>query len=169
MSNNKTTETAVKFTLHGYIKAQIAKAIGFHERTLPDMTWKNILQLSWLKIQIAISDLRTFLVGSKTDDELCGRRWFYLIDLVKAHEESEPKDVVRDKHGSWNDWFEELVNLSVLREMASFEMNYHRTGRPQYSWSRDDMSEEEIARLPDWWFDGTRAKRQLRKINAKKN
>ena len=53
--------------------------------------------------------------------------------------------------------------------MASFEMNYHRTGKIQYSWNRDDMSEESIAELPEWWFDGTKAKKQLRKINAKQD
>ena len=41
MSKDKSAKPAI-FTLHGYIKAQIAKAIGFHERTLPDMTWKSI-------------------------------------------------------------------------------------------------------------------------------
>jgi len=27
------------------------------------------------------------------------------------------------------------------------------------------MSEASIAELPEWWFDGTRAKRKLREIN----
>ena len=166
MSKNKTTETTT-FTLHGYIKAQIARRLGFWERTLPDMTWKSIFMSRWLKTRIAVGDLRTFLVGSKTDDELCGRRWMYLIDRITAHKEAEPKNVVRDEHGTWNDWFEELVRLEVECEMAHFEMHYHRAGRPQYSWSRDDMSAEDVAKLPDWWFDGTRAKRKLREINGK--
>ena len=63
-------------------------------------------------------------------------------------------------------WLDELIELSVDREMAYFEMLYHRDGKQKYSWSRDDMSEESIAALPDWWFDGTRAKRQLRKIRG---
>ena len=145
MSKDKSAKPAI-FTLHGYIKAQIAKAIGFHERTLPDMTWMSILQLLWLKIQIAISDLRTFLVGSKTDDHLC-EKW-------------EPE---------YRKWFDKLVKLTVDRDMASFEMDYHRTGKIKYSWTRDDLSEADIAKLPDWWFDGTKAKRQLRKINAKQD
>ena len=166
MSNNKTTETAA-ITLHGYIKTQIARLTGFHKPK--EVSWKLIL-FSWgLKTQIAIGNLRTFLVGSQTDDELCGRRWFYLIDRIKAHKEAEPIDVVRDEHGIWNEWFEKLVKLEVECEMAHFEMHYHRTGKPQYSWNRDDMTAEDVANLPEWWFDGTKAKRQLRKINAKQD
>ena len=162
MSKNKTTETTT-FTLHGYIKAQIARRLGFWERTLPDMTWKSIFMSCWLKTRIAVGDLRTFLVGSKTDDELCGRRWFYLIDEIRVHKAMEPA-----KTAHWYDkWFDKLVKLEVECEMAHFEMHYHRTGRQQYSWSRDDMSAENVAKLPDWWFDGTRAKRKLREINGK--
>jgi len=170
MSKDKSAKPAI-FTLHGYIKAQIAKAIGFHERTLPDMTWMSILQLLWLKIQIAISDLRTFLVGSRTDDELCGRRWFYLIDQISDHEAIEPStDLPTEKwEPEYRKWFDKLVKLTVDRDMASFEMDYHRTGKIKYSWTRDDLSEADIAKLPDWWFDGTKAKRQLRKINAKQD
>ncbi len=89
MSKNKSAETAV-FTLHGYIKSKVATAIGFHERTLPTMTWKSIFKSCWLKTQIAVANLRTFLVGSRTDDELCGRRWFYLIDQIRDHKDLEP-------------------------------------------------------------------------------
>ena len=32
-----------------------------------------------------------------------------------------------------------------------------------------NMTAEDAAELPDWWFDGTKAKRQLRKINAKQD
>ena len=168
MSKNKTTETTT-FTLHGYIKAQIARRLGFWERTLPDMTWKSIFMSCWLKTRIAVGDLRTFLVGSKTDDILCGKRWMYLIDQIRDHKAMEPDHTIGvanwERH--YVKWLDELVRLQVDCEMASFEMNYHRTGRPQYSWSRDDMSENDIAELPDWWFDGTKAKRRLREINGK--
>jgi len=46
-------------------------------------------------------------------------------------------------------------------------MEYHRTGRQQYSYGRGDMSEQMIAEYPEWWFDGTRAKRKLRELNDK--
>ena len=168
MSKDKTTETTT-FTLHGYIKAQIARRLGFWERTLPDMTWKSIFMSCWLKTRIAVGDLRTFLVGSKTDDELCGRRWFYLIDKIRDHKALEPDTKLPNQYWErhYQKWFDKLVELEVESAMAHFEMDYHRTGRPQYSWSRDDMSAEEIAKLPDWWFDGTKAKRKLREINGK--
>ena len=79
MSKDKTTETAV-FTLHGYIRNKIARTLGFHERTLPTMTWKTIFLNSWLKTQIAVDDLRTLLVGSRTDAHLCCRRWAHRHD-----------------------------------------------------------------------------------------
>ena len=166
MSNNKTTETAA-ITLHGYIKTQIARLTGFHKPK--EVSWKLIL-FSWgLKTQIAIGNLRTFLVGSRTDDELCGRRWFYLIDQIRDHKDLEPCHTLKEENWEreYIDWLDKLVKLSVECEMAHFEMHYHRTGRQQYSWSRDDMSEASIAKLPEWWFDGTRAKRALRKINDK--
>ena len=84
----------------------------------------------------------------------------YLIDQIAKH---------KDKIALTPDqevWLDELIELSVDKEMAYFEMHYHRDGKQKYSWSREDMSEEMIAALPDWWFDGTRAKRQLRKIRG---
>ena len=149
-----------KSPTHDYIKRKIATWIGFHERTLPTMTWKSIFLKCWLSIVIAISDLRTFLIGSKTDDHLCGKRWMYLGDKIRDHRAKI--ELSRDQEM----WLEELIELSVDREMAYFEMHYHRDGKQKYSWSREDMSEESIAALPDWWFDGTRAKRQLRKIRG---
>ena len=155
---NKTTETTT-FTLLGFTKTHIARLTGFHN---PESTpWKLIPQLWWLKIQIAIGNLRTFLVGSRTDEELCGKRWFHLIDRIRDHKAFEPNPGTPE----YDKWFDDLIELRVEQDMAYFEMLYHRTGRPQYSWSRDDMSEANIAALPDWWFDGTRAKRQLRKFN----
>ena len=155
-----TTGTSV-FTLHGFIKTQIAKLSGFHK---PEETpWKIIPKLWLLKTEIAVANLRTFLIGSRTDDDLCGKRYFYLIDKVRAHKAFEPN---QDTFG-YEKWFDKLIDLRVEQEMAYFEMHYHRTGRQQYSWNRDDMSEASIAKLPKWWFDGTRAKRALRKINDK--
>ena len=159
MSNNKSVKPAI-LSLPGFIKEQIATAIGFHERTLPTMTWKSIFQLCWLKFDVAIHDLRTFFIGSKTDDQLCGKRWMYLIDQIAKHRTKI--DLTMDQEV----WLDELIELSVDKEMAYFEMLYHRDGKQKYSWSREDMSEESIAALPDWWFDGTRAKRQLRKIRG---
>ena len=149
-----------KSPTHDYIKRKIATWIGFHERTLPTMTWKSIFLKCWLSIVISINDLRTFLIGSKTDDQLCGKRWMYLGDKIRDHRAKI--ELSRDQEM----WLEELIELSVDREMAYFEMHYHRDGKQKYSWSREDMSEESIAALPDWWFDGTRAKRQLRKIRG---
>ena len=157
---SKNNESAVKYTLHGYIKAAIARKLGFWEVTLPTMTWKSIFLKCWLSIVISINDLRTFLIGSKTDDHLCGKRWMYLGDKIRDHRAKI--ELSRDQEM----WLEELIELSVDREMAYFEMHYHRDGKQKYSWSREDMSEEMIAALPDWWFDGTRAKRQLRKIRG---
>ena len=159
MSNNKSVKPAI-LSLPGFIKEQIATAIGFHERTLPTMTWKSIFQLCWLKFDVAIHDLRTFFIGSKTDDQLCGKRWMYLGDKIRDHRTKIDFTPDQDM------WLDELIELSVDREMAYFEMLYHRDGKQKYSWSREDMSEEMIAALPDWWFDGTRAKRQLRKIRG---
>ena len=160
MSNNNSVKPAV-FTLHDYIKRKIATWIGFHERTLPTMTWKSIFLKCWLSIVISINDLRTFLIGSKTDDQLCGKRWMYLTEQVAKHKDKI--DLTMDQEV----WLDELIELSVDKEMAYFEMLYHRDGKQKYSWSREDMSEEDIARLPNWWFDGTRAKRKFREINDK--
>ena len=160
MSKSKSAEP-MALTPFGFLRNKIATVIGFHERTLPGMTWKSIVQLLWLKTQIAVGDLRRFLVGSKTDDHLCGERCMYLGDKIRDHKAKV--DLTRDQEM----WLEELVELSVDREMAWFEMHYHRDGKQKYSWSREDMSEESIAELPDWWFDGTRAKRKLREINGK--
>ena len=94
-----------------------------------------------------------------------------MIDQIRDHVAIEPPtDLPTEKwEPEYRKWFDKLVKLTVDRDMASFEMNYHRTGKIQYSWNRDDMSEESIAELPEWWFDGTKAKKQLRKINAKRN
>ena len=159
MSKNKSAETAV-FTLHGYIKNKIARLIGFHERTLP-VSWKHILFSCWLKTDIALHDLRTFLIGSKTDDALCFKRWVWLGDQIGDHKTKEPTKPSYE----YTDWFDQLIELRVEREMAWFEMMYHRTGKTQHSWNRNDMSAEDVAELPKWWFDGTRAKRKLREIN----
>ena len=165
MSKNKTTENAV-FTLHGYIKTRIAKLMGFQCK-LEDVSWKIMRSSAWLKTQITFDDLRTFLVGSKTDDDLCGKRWMYLIDQIRDHKDLEPCASLPEENWEpeYRKWFDKLVELEVDKDMSWFEMTYHRTGRIQYSWNRDDMSEEMIAKLPEWWFDGTRAKRKLREIN----
>jgi len=164
MREDKSAKPAI-FTLHGFIKTQIARLTGFHKPK--EVGWKLIFKSWGLKSSIAVDDLRTFLVGSKTDDELCGRRWFYLIDQIRDHKDLEPCHTLKEENWEreYIDWLDKLVKLSVDCAMASFEMHYHRTGRPQYSWSRDDMSEASIAELPEWWFDGTRAKRKLREIN----
>ena len=159
---NKTTESAV-ITLLDFIKTKIARAIGFHERTLPNMTWKGILQLSWLKVEIAVGNVQTFLLGSSTDVNLCGKRWEYLIGKIQKHKELEPVRLTNPI--DYKQWFDELVELEVQSSMTWHEMNYHRTGRQQYSYSRNDMSEEMAAAYPEWWFDGTRAKRKLRELN----
>ena len=157
MSNNNSVKPAI-FSLPGFIKEQIAKLSGFHHPK--ETPWKLIPISWWLKFNIAIHDLRTFFIGSKTDDQLCGKRWMYLIDQIAKHRTKI--DLTMDQEV----WLDELIELSVDKEMAYFEMLYHRDGKQKYSWSREDMSEESIAALPDWWFDGTRAKRQLRKIRG---
>ena len=161
MSKNKTTENAV-FTLHGYIKTRIAKLMGFQCK-LEDVSWKIMRSSAWLKTDIALHGLRTFLIGSKTDDALCFKRWVWLGDQIRDHKTEEPIQPSYD----YTDWFDQLIKLEVEREMAWFEMTYHRTGKLQYSWSRDDVSEDSIAELPEWWFDGTRAKRKLREVYDK--
>jgi len=158
---SKNTETAV-ITLLGFIKTRIAKWMGFQCK-LEDVSWKLMQTSAWLKIQIAVDNLQTFLVGSSTDENLCGRRWFYMIDEIRDHKAFEPNHDTPE----YKEWFDKLIKLKVDKEMAHFEMLYHRTGRPQYSWSRDDMGEHHIAALPKWWFDGTKAKRKLREINDK--
>ena len=164
---SRRTETAVA-TLLGFIITKTAKLTGFHkpeEITLSN--WKIIPQLWWLKIQIKVGDVQTFLLGSKTDDELCGKRWLHLLSEIKEHVEMEPCATLPEKNWEpeYRKWFEKLVELRVDANMTYHEMLYHRTGRQQYSWSRNDMSEASIAKLPDWWFDGTRAKRNLRKLH----
>ena len=87
---SRRTETAVA-TLLGFIITKTAKLTGFHkpeEITLSN--WKIIPQLWWLKIQIAFSNLQTFLVGSHTDEVLCCKRWEYLIDEIRTHKNLEP-------------------------------------------------------------------------------
>ena len=177
MREDKSAKPAV-FDLHWFIKEKIARMFGFQDTAMPairaETTWSFLKLLTFkcsLKIQIWTGNLRTFLVGSQTDDELCGRRWFYMIDQIRDHVAIEPPtDLPTEKwEPEYRKWFDKLVKLTVDRDMASFEMNYHRTGKIQYSWNRDDMSEESIAELPEWWFDGTKAKRQLRKINAKQD
>ena len=154
----KTTGTTV-FTLHGFIKTKIATLTGFSK---PEKVgWKMILFSWWLKTDIALHDLRTFLIGSKTDDALCFQRWVWLGDQIGDHKTKEPTKPSYE----YTDWFNQLIELRVEREMAWFEMMYHRTGKTQHSWNRNDMSAEDVAELPKWWFDGTRAKRALRKIN----
>ena len=160
MRKDKTTETAV-FTLHGYIRNKIARALGFHERTLPTMTWKTIFLNSWLKTQIAVDDLRTLLVGSRTDAHLCCRRWAHLAEKENDLRSKEP---TQTQSPEYKKWFKELVELLVEKEMAWFEQKYHRTGKIQYGWNYDDMSAEDADELPEWWFDGTKAKRKLREI-----
>jgi len=166
MSKNKSAKTTV-FTLNGFIKEKVAAAIGFHERTLPNMEWKSIGNLLQLKAQIAVGDLQTFLLGSKTDDELCGKRWLHLLSEIRTHKAFEPCATLPEKNWEpeYRKWFDKLVKLRVDADMAYHEMLYHRTGRQQYSWSRDEMSEHDIAELPAWWFDGTRAKSNLRKLH----
>jgi len=160
---NKTTETAVH-TLLGFIKTRIAKWMGFQCK-LEDVSWKLMQSSAWLKIQIAVGNLQTFLLGSSTDESLCCRRWIYLIDEIRDHKTFEPSKLTNPI--DYKQWFDELIKLKVDNEMNNFEILYHRTGRQQYSWSRDDMGEHHIAALPKWWFDGTRAKRKLREINDK--
>lgn len=156
---SKKTETAVN-TLLGFIKTKIAKITGFHNpEEIPLSNWKIIPSLWWLKIQIAVGNVQTFLLGSSTDEALCGRRWEYLIDKIRDHKKLEPSV------SEYTVWFAKLVELEADKKMTYFEMLYHRTGKQQYSWSRDDMSEHSIAELPKWWFDGTRPKRKLRQIN----
>jgi len=162
---SKNTETAV-ITLLGFIKTKIAKITGFHNpEEIPLSNWKIIPSLWWLKIQIAVGNLQTFLLGSSTDESLCCRRWIYLIDEIRDHKTFEPSKLTNPI--DYKQWFDELIKLKVDNEMNNFEILYHRTGRQQYSWSRDDMGEHHIAALPKWWFDGTRAKRKLREINDK--
>jgi len=164
---NKTTETAV-FTLLGYIRNKIATALGFkHPEEIP---WKMIFLNSWLKIQIAFDDLRTFLIGSKTDDALCFQRWVWLGREVEAHDAFEPSTKLPSEawEPKYKKWFDKLVELKVQRELAWFEMMYHRNGKTQHSWNYDDMPAEDADELPEWWFDGTRAKRKHREINARK-
>ena len=162
---NKTTETAV-ITLLSFIKTKIAKLTGFERpEEIALSEWKIIPQLWWLKIQIAFDNLRMFLVGSDTDFTLCCKRWEYLIDEIRTHKEREPSKFTNPI--DYRQWFDELVELEVEMTMNIHEKNYHHTGRQQYSYSRNDMSEEMIAAYPEWWFDGTRAKRKLRELNAK--
>ena len=160
---SRRTETAVA-TLLGFIITKTAKLTGFHkpeEITLSN--WKIIPQLWWLKIQIAFSNLQTFLVGSHTDEVLCCKRWEYLIDEIRTHKNLEPSRLTNPI--DYKQWFDELVELEVDAKMTWHEIEYRRTGRQQYSYSRGDMSEESIAAYPDWWFDGTRAKKKLRELN----
>ena len=160
---SKKTETAVH-TLLGFIVTKIAKLTGFQRpEEIPLSNWKIIPQLWWLKIQIAFQNLQTFLVGSSTDENLCCRRWEYLIGKIREHKELGAS--ISELTSEYETWFNELIELEVDAKMTWHEMEFHRTGRQQYSYSRGDMSEHHIAALPEWWFDGTRAKRKLRELN----
>jgi hypothetical protein len=162
---SKNTESAV-ITLLGFIKTKTAKLTGFHNpEEIPLSNWKIIPRLWWLKVEIAVGNVQTFLLGSSTDVNLCGKRWEYLIGKIQKHKELEPVRLTNPI--DYKQWFDELVELEVQSSMTWHEMNYHRTGRQQYSYSRNDMSEEMAAAYPEWWFDGTRAKRKARELNAK--
>ena len=166
---SKNEETAV-LTLLGFIKTKIAKLSGFHKpEDIQLSNWKIIPQLWWLKIQIAVGNVQTFLVGSHSDEILCGKRWEYLVDEIRTHKAIEPCHTLKEENWEreYIKWLDKLVDLEVDAKMTWHEMEYHRTGTQQYSYGRGDMSEHHIAALPEWWFDGTRAKRKLRELNAK--
>ena len=160
MREDKIAKQAI-LTLQVLTKTQIARLTRFHKPK--EVGWKLIFKSWGLKSSIAVDDLRTFLVGSKTDDALCFKRWVWLGDQIRDHKMEEPIQPSYD----YTDWFDQLIKLEVEREMAWFEMTYHRTGKLQYSWSRNDVSKDSIAGLPEWWFDGTRAKRKLREVYDK--
>ena len=71
---SKNTETAVH-TLLGFIVTKVAKITGFKRpEEISLNNWKIIPSLWWLKIQIAVGNVQTFLLGSKTDEHLCEAR-----------------------------------------------------------------------------------------------
>ena len=118
----------------------------------------------WLNLCIWKDEIHMRLFGSKTNYELCVKRWEWLMTDKSQELRNDRPDPVTHPI-DFNAWIEDISDLKAEIFFAYQEANHHRTGAP-LSWRKDDMSDEDILSLPDWWFSINKYKR-MRMTNGK--
>ena len=111
----------------------------------------------WLNLCIWKDEIYMRVFGSKTNYELCVKRWEWLMtERLREIKSNQPDSTANPKE--FQDWIYDYANALSEAHIASREADHHRTGCG-LSWRRSDMSDEHIQKLPEWWFSISKYKR----------
>ena len=118
----------------------------------------------WNNLCILKDEIRMRLFGSKTNYELCCKRWEWLMtDKSEELRNDAPNPVTQPE--AFDRWVEEYSDLKAEIFFALREADHHRSGG-LLSYRKGDMSDAHIQNLPDWWFSINKYKR-MRLTNGK--
>ena len=110
----------------------------------------------WLNLCIWKDEIYMRVFGSKTNYELCVKRWEYLWSVHRTIQDSRPDPVTEPEE--FEEWIRKLSDVKAEIFFANREADHHRTGCG-LSWRKDDLSDEHIADFPEWWFNLNKYKR----------
>jgi|TARA_B100001964_G_scaffold189543_1_gene211263 hypothetical protein len=113
---------------------------------------KRYHEYLWLKLCIYKDEIYMRVFGSKTNYELCVRRWEWLLTVRMKEVKNRMPDDQSSNPKKFTDWIYEYGNVIAEAHIASREADHHRSGCG-LSWSKSDMSDENIAEYPEWWFN----------------
>jgi len=111
----------------------------------------------WLNLCIWKDEIYMRVFGSKTNYELCVKRWEWLLtERTQELRDNQPNPVTHPKE--FDAWIDEYSDVKAEAFFALRESDHHRTGHG-LSYRKSDMSDEHIASYPEWWFSISKYKR----------
>ena len=111
----------------------------------------------WLNLCIWKDEIYMRVFGSKTNYELCVKRWEWLLtERTQELRDNQPNPVTQPKE--FDAWIYEYEDVLAEARIANREADHHRTGGG-LSYRKSDMSDEHIQKLPEWWFSISKYKR----------
>ncbi len=111
----------------------------------------------WLNLCIWKDEIYMRVFGSKTNYELCVKRWEWLLtERTQELRDNQPNPVTHPKE--FDAWIDEYPDVKAEAFFALRESDHHRTGHG-LSYRKSDMSDEHIASYPEWWFSISKYKR----------
>ena len=118
---------------------------------------KRYHEYLWLKLCIYKDEIYMRVFGSKTNYELCVKRWEWLLtERTQELRDNQPNPVTHPKE--FDAWIDEYSDVKAEAFFALRESDHHRTGHG-LSYRKSDMSDEHIQKLPEWWFSISKYKR----------